>query len=411
MMLVSAETLQTIRTAHDARLLNDKALRELVKSDAVPKYQVRLEVAGVDQTADADEELPAQPFTFDLNVDRLAKWAASIQKSYGKDAMIDLRLLRSGDRLRCKIDTSEIEFSRKGFHLGDPFKLELENDQLVLREKIDRAAMKETRAVNARANKIERLRKKVLKCERAVDDVQDSIVRHAERVNTANSLIAATPYDQALNEPRLIHTHRRKLNTIRRIIDPTDENYSHRSTGSGALYHELLSHEAPEELLTWPNFLWLADAIVSHTGDYCKCSDDACIFEHHAPYTAIEYGINYWRAGYARYEEKRKKLHGIRMTSYRLGAGQQKKIDEFKRAISDLVRTAETIYRNALERRHGKEIADRVLWSQRGSDYNEARALLRRAPRERLTFDMEREAAIIDLETANTELELVMRNQ
>lgn len=407
MMLVSAETLQTIKTAHDARILNDKALRELVSasSEIIPKYQVRIEVTGASKPVGFDEEITDQSFAFDLNCDTLAKWAGLVQRSYGKDAVIDLNFLPSREQLECKIGTSEIRFNRKGVYLGEPFKLELDNDRLVLNEKIDREEMKQKRAALAHTRKIERFTKLVAKCERDLSSTVEAIERQEKSITEAEGVIASQTREHALAELKLIHLHRRKLNVLRRIIDPTDEDHNFKVSGLPSNYTELLEHDAPDSLLTWPQFLALSDVIITREGYYCKCTDPECNFASHAPYTAIDYGRDYYAAGFASYSEKRRKLHGIRYNGWRLHAGQIKKVDDFKQGIRNLVKTVEIIYRAALEREHGKEFADRVLYSyQRRGSYGEARRILRSVPRDLASLRIEREIEIEALETAKAQL-------
>lgn len=378
MMQATTQTLQTIKTIQDARLLKDKELRELVSDPNLTHLRTRIALK-----VDSNGSLDAEPgFQMALNCEPLAKWARLIESDYGKDATINVTPM--SDAIQFSIGTSILKLYDQKVFAGAPIEAHAHNGLITLIEAVDRDEMKQARKELAHTRKVEKLERQIVKRCDVLRQSEQAITAHDKQVAEAQATVDAQTYADALQDAKHVHFYRRKLRGLKRMIE----------------------HDAPSDLCESGTWAFLGDAqVVSEnyrSAECCVVSGSQCTEHHWEAITHVETGRNRYAASFAKYDESRKRVQRMKV-KWRMSRAQEKKCDDLAKATRNLIDLAKDLYCRAIEVKHSKELADRVLnrWAR---TYNEARAILRRADAERQLLISERETAELALSETETEL-------
>lgn len=342
---ISVETLQALKIARDAQVVNRKFITENPHIQSSPaKFFARVLLGEIVCIVDAQ---------------RISTWATSINKSYQGERISFELTAESGLSLSCR--RSKIRFApqpERNF-AGDAIELEVgaAGGAVLLKSAPSKDALKSQRKTVAHMRKVEKAHKAAVKRAQELRNLERELEKHLAATVASNEYLAAHTVTQAIQTARAVRDARRTARGLEMMVKTPGEY----------IFEYLVKYAIDEELsYARRTFDAYTEALTKMEG-YCPKKG--------------------WSRHAAQERERRQQKH--------------------KQALQHFQQTALNIFYQHVSRKHGEDVAEAVRWryTYDRASYAHHRAQVRSAPRREAALVVEVEEARTAALDARRELE------
>jgi hypothetical protein len=349
-------TLKGVKQFQDFRLVTHPLMIDWPSVLRDRKYWVRVNAGGE---------------TYDFDCEPLSKWCDSIEKSYSKEATIEVSHVRDDRLIEFRCQTSIIRLvQRESIPLDtEPIELIAKDGIMTLSAVVDLASIQEQRRALARTRKVTSETMKLEKARRILRDARAALTAHDAKVAEAEAALSSQTLVQALNETLAVRKVRRqrRANEAKFAVEVNWELPANAQDQERGRRRQSIATAA-------------AEAMNKQVADIVSLAATLPLFNS-----------DEWDASLARLNDAI--VHLGRCTYNSSGWEKWQKIRQ--QELRTMSWQVDAAYEKQVRSEHGDNVGTRLWWGR--DTYHSARLLVKRAPRVIFDLKMAIEAAEADV--------------